>query len=366
MTATATAQRPVASTSRSSSTERTCCPVGSSMGGHAGRRRGHEIRGARVTLVGVETWRYDRTYTDSKGHSHTETHTATRICPTSRSPSSSPTSFGPGETRGRAVPDPRSLARSADVRRQGTARRLGAAGQRRRPGLRSRGRAPGRPPPADRAAAGGRHRRRPVRAVPGSGASRPTGLSGSITLDPVPLCVGAAFHGTLTVAAGSARNVQEVRLEIRVVSRSTVEGGRKETITAWPGDSLGEGSFGGGATTIDFDGELPRRWLPTIETPHGRATARSTVIVATAWARDPHLVPRRGDRVDDRGVAGRISRGFRSPATRRPATDRRDARTGRCAKAAARSRPSPSPPGSAGRRCHRRAGRRIDLGSHLV
>lgn len=37
---------------------------------------GGAFRGARITLVGTETWRYDQTTTDSQGHTRTETHTA--------------------------------------------------------------------------------------------------------------------------------------------------------------------------------------------------------------------------------------------------------------------------------------------------
>ena len=102
------------------------------------------------------------------------------------------------------------------------------------------------------------------------------GMTGSIEIDPVPLCVGAPFHGKLTVAAGSEHKVQEIRLEIRVMVEVTVSGGRKETITAWAAQLLGEGSFGGTATTISFDGEMPPRSLPTIETPTAGPAARST------------------------------------------------------------------------------------------
>ena len=56
------------------------------------------------------------------------------------------------------------------------------------------------------------------------------------------------------------------------------------------GRLAGEGTFGGGAQELEFDGELPERWLPTIQTRHGRAEAQLHVVIATAWARDPHLV----------------------------------------------------------------------------
>ncbi len=116
------------------------------------------------------------------------------------------------------------------------------------------------------------------------------GIRGSIWLDPSPLCVGAPFRGRLDVESGASRKVQEVRLELRVLIQATVSGGRKETVTLWAGQLAGPGDFGGGAQAFPFAADLPALWLPTIETPHGRADAQFHVIVATAWARDPHLV----------------------------------------------------------------------------
>jgi len=63
-----------------------------------------------------------------------------------------------------------------------------------------------------------------------------------------------------------------------------------ETITMWVGRLAGEGEFGGGSKSFSFASSLPEQWLPTCETPHGRADAQFHVIVATAWARDPHLI----------------------------------------------------------------------------
>lgn len=51
----------------------------------------------------------------------------------------------------------------------------------------------------------------------------------------------------------------------------------------------GAGEFGG-AQTLEFVGQLPETWMSTIRTRHGRADARFHAIVATAFARDPHLV----------------------------------------------------------------------------
>ena len=82
------------------------------------------------------------------------------------------------------------------------------------------------------------------------------GFTGSVWLDPSPLCVGAPFTGRLTLQAAPARTVQEVRIELRVRAESTVSGGRNETITLWTGRVAGPGEFGG-AQTIEFAGTLP-------------------------------------------------------------------------------------------------------------
>jgi hypothetical protein len=58
----------------------------------------------------------------------------------------------------------------------------------------------------------------------------------------------------------------------------------------WVGRLAGEGEFGGGSKSFSFSSDLPEQWLPTIETTHGRADAQFHVIIATAWARDPHLI----------------------------------------------------------------------------
>ena len=115
------------------------------------------------------------------------------------------------------------------------------------------------------------------------------GFAGSVWLDPSPLCVGAPFTGRLTLEAAPARKVQEVRIELRVRAESTVSGGRNESITLWTGRVAGPGAFGG-AQVLEFAGTLPETWVPTLETEHGRSSAQVHVIIATAWARDPHLV----------------------------------------------------------------------------
>lgn len=250
---------------------------------------GDEIRGARVTLVGTETWRYDQTSTDSDGHTKTETHTrdedlprvpiavldATRLAGGASldTPFQVPVpSLGPPSFDGTEVNVTWELRANLDV--------------------------PGFDPSIVL----------PVRVLQPVALLRAgvidvaqfalydeaevgaEGLAGSLRLEPMPLCVGAPFRGILTMTEGAPRTVQEVRLELRSTVKATVSGGREETITMWAGRLAEAGEFGGEGRTYAFEGTLDDRQLPTIHTPHGRADAAFHVIVATAWARDPHLV----------------------------------------------------------------------------
>lgn len=114
------------------------------------------------------------------------------------------------------------------------------------------------------------------------------GVTGSVTLDPMPLCSGQPFNGTLTLHSPQARKLQEIRLEIRVCVKATVAGGLEETIVAWWGAVRADALDGDRA--IKIEGVLDDRALPTIELPHGTTAATFHVILATAWATDPHLV----------------------------------------------------------------------------
>jgi hypothetical protein len=252
-----------------------------------GGRDGLEFREARVTLVGVQTWRYDVTTTDSEGHTHTETHTAHEDLPHVPVAVLGPTSIAAGEAR--EVPFQMPVPELGPATFEGKELRVDWE-------LRANLDVPGFDPKVSL----------PVTVLQPTALLRAGAIDlaefalwpdatvgadairGSITLDPVPLCIGAAFTGRLSLEAATARNVQEVRLELRV--HVQVKSGRAETITLWSGRLAGAGTFGGGAQAIDFSGELPRQWLPTIETTRGRADAQFHIVIATAWARDPHLV----------------------------------------------------------------------------
>jgi hypothetical protein len=114
-------------------------------------------------------------------------------------------------------------------------------------------------------------------------------LTAAITLDPLPLCSGATFNGSVILRSAAARRLQEIRAEIRVQVDATVSSGKHETITPWSAVLVPSAEVQG-EQTIQFEGSLADRPLPTIELPHGRASAAFHLILATAWARDPHLV----------------------------------------------------------------------------
>lgn len=250
---------------------------------------GGEFRGARVTLVGTETWRYDRTTTDAQGHSRTVTHTAEEELPRVPIAVLDATRLDAGAALDTPfeVPVPSLGPASFD----GT--ELNVTWE-----LRANLDVPGFDPSVVLPV----RVRQPVAllragvidvaqfALFDDADVAADGLAGALRLDPVPLCVGAPFRGTLTLTQGAPGTVQEVRLELRTTAKATVSGGREETITLWAGRLAEAGAFGGEGRTYAFNGTLDDRQLPTIRTPHGRADATFHVVVATAWARDPHLV----------------------------------------------------------------------------
>jgi hypothetical protein len=254
-----------------------------------GSADGGAFRGARVTLVGTETWRHDRTTTDAEGHTRTETVTSHEDLPHVPIAVLDATSLAAGETRVVAFQVPVPSLGPATF--EGT--ELSVAWE-----LRVNLDVGGLDPNVTL----------PVRVLQPTALLRAgvvdvaefalydeaevaaDDLRGRIRLEPVPLCVGIPFRGTVTMDAGDARTVQEVRLELRIRAEATVSGGRDETIVLWSGRLADPGAFGGGAATYAFEGTIDDRSLPTVQTPHGRSEATFHVVIATAWARDPHLV----------------------------------------------------------------------------
>lgn len=242
-----------------------------------------------VTLRGEEHWRYEVSTTDGQGHHRTETRTGTEALPAVPVRVSGPLELVAGETRSFDIEIPvpalgpatlvaevagvdweleakldieGSVDRSIDIPlvvAQPTALlRAGVV--------------------------------RVGRFDLFDAADSATGeVTASIELDPVPLVCGQPFTGRLELRLREAIDLQEVRAELRVRVEATVSGGLDETITAWAGQVRGAGRLEG-EVLLDVAGTLADRPLPTIELRHGRASAEFHVILARAWARDPHLV----------------------------------------------------------------------------
>jgi hypothetical protein len=114
--------------------------------------------------------------------------------------------------------------------------------------------------------------------------------SASLSLKPMPICIGAPVDGLLEIEMNRALDLQEIRLEIRVAIEATVSSGCSEEITLLVAPLAGPGRLEAGTYDQPFRLDVPAQWLPTIELPHGRAQASCHVILARAFARDPHLV----------------------------------------------------------------------------
>jgi hypothetical protein len=120
------------------------------------------------------------------------------------------------------------------------------------------------------------------------------GATAAIELQPAPLVCGAPFTGSVTLQARSGTKVRGVRAELRVHVEATVSQGESETLTVWTGQldgaSGGDASDLAGDRTYRIQGTLPDRPLPSIELPHGKASATFHLILDRPWAADTHLV----------------------------------------------------------------------------
>lgn len=113
-------------------------------------------------------------------------------------------------------------------------------------------------------------------------------LPAQVRLEPVPISLDAPFEGAFTVEMTGQAPVQEVRLELRILSDVTVPGGHHDEIVVWHGVLTGPGHFGGPLAEHPFAAEAVGAWLPSIDLPHGHARARFHVILAQEWAPDIH------------------------------------------------------------------------------
>lgn len=114
-------------------------------------------------------------------------------------------------------------------------------------------------------------------------------LPAQIRLEPVPISLQSPFEGAFTVEMAGQSKVQEVRVELRVLSEVTVQGGHHDEIVAWRGVLVaGPTQFGGPLTRHPFKAAASGAWLPSVDLPHGRSRGRFHVILAQAMAPDIH------------------------------------------------------------------------------
>jgi len=114
-------------------------------------------------------------------------------------------------------------------------------------------------------------------------------LPAQIRIEPVPISLQAPFQGVFTVEMAGMRKVQEVRVELRVLSEVTVPGGHHDEIVAASGVLVpGPVEFGGPLTEHPFTADANGAWLPSLDLPHGRSRGRFHVILAQDWAPDIH------------------------------------------------------------------------------
>jgi hypothetical protein len=248
-----------------------------------------DARALVVALVAVEHWQHDETTTDAQGDTSTRTVTSDDQLVREPVGLSGPLRLAPGETRAYPfqMPVPPLGPASLDATVAGLTWTFEAKLD--RPGWPdSRIEVPVRVvQPVALLRAGVVHVGE-FALYPEADAGKDD-LTAAITLDPVPLCSGAPFRGSVILRSTAARRLQEIRAEIRVQVDATVAHGKHETITPWAAVLVPEAEVHG-ERTIPFEGALADAPLPTIELPHGTASAAFHLILATAWARDPHLV----------------------------------------------------------------------------
>lgn len=253
-------------------------------------RDGFTASALQVSLNATEHWKYEETSTDAQGH--TQTRVVTRRAEVVREPVvlESPVSLAAGETREltfeQPVPPLGPASLDADVAGLEWVfeAKLDVPG-----GFDSRLQRPvvvAQPNALLRAGAVhvGQF------ALFDSADVVDSEINGQIVLEPVPLVCGRPFRGRVTLKLPSSMNLQEIRASVRVDVEATVSRGQRETVTAWEAAVATGGQVEAGARTIEFEGLLPARPLPSVELPHGRTAAEFHVILAVAWAPDHHLV----------------------------------------------------------------------------
>ena len=252
-------------------------------------QRAVEARGLMVTLRGEEHWRYEVTTTDAEGHTHTERRTGREDLPRVPVLLDGPLRLAAGERRELPfqLPVPPLGPPTVEAEVSGVDWTVEAkldVGGGRDPSIE----APVRVLQPTALLRAGAVRVAQFALFPSADAAG-DGVTGSIALDPVPLVPGEPFTGRVVVRLDGSARLQEVRAELRVNVEATVSGGLEETRTPWAAVLAPAGEVAG-ELAFDLAGTIEDVALPTAVLPHGRTWAQLHVILARAWARDPHLV----------------------------------------------------------------------------
>ena len=116
------------------------------------------------------------------------------------------------------------------------------------------------------------------------------GIGATMAIEPVPMDLGGPFQARIGLQLTSAIDVQEIRAEVRVKAEATVSSGLSEEITAWSSVISGSTRLAAGHHDFAIEGVVPEVALPTARSPHGRTSATFRLILARSWRRDPNLV----------------------------------------------------------------------------
>lgn len=251
--------------------------------------KAREIRGAFVTLVGVEHWKHEVTEVDAKGHPQTRVvrREAQLPCVPIRVQGASTLGGGSRQDLSFEIPVPSLGPPSVDADVCGVTWTLEAKLD--VPGFDPSVALPVTIHQPTALLRAGVVRVAQFALFPSADATT-DGIRAAIALDPVPLDLGGPFRGRVTLDVDRAVKVQEVRAEIRVHAEATVSSGLHEDVTLWTAQLAGPGTLSPGGHDLDLSGALPEIALPTAELPHGRTRASVHVVIARAWARDHHLV----------------------------------------------------------------------------
>ena len=250
--------------------------------------RALDARGLQVALRATEHWKHNVTTTDAQGHTSTHVETERKDLVHEPVAVSGELHLGPGETRSWDIQLPVPPLGPATLEADVAGLDWVAFANIDVPGGMDPGiEAPVRVVQPVALLRSGAVTARRIRAVRRGGCRRGRPHRYDHPRSP-PHLLGSTVHGE---GDAPCRDHAEAAGDPGRASRSR-EGhgadGLEEDVIAWSG-SVATTELSGDRE-IELSGTLAAAALPSIELPHGRADATFHVILATAWAPDPHLV----------------------------------------------------------------------------